>query len=31
MDKSTKEHLNTEAITDLDTQLLPNYNAAAKK
>jgi hypothetical protein len=31
MDKSTKEHLYTEAIAELDAQLLPNYNAAAKK
>src|SRR5437016_1086408 len=30
MDKSTKEHLCEEAIADIDTQLLPNYNAAAK-
>jgi hypothetical protein len=31
MDKSTKEHLYKEAIADLDTQLLSNYNAAGKK
>jgi hypothetical protein len=31
MNKSTKEHLYKEAIADLDSQLLPNYNATAKK
>jgi hypothetical protein len=31
MDNSTKEDLYAKAIAELDTQLLPNYNAAAKK
>jgi transcriptional regulator with XRE-family HTH domain len=31
MNKSTKEHLYAEAITELDAQLLPNYNTVANK
>jgi hypothetical protein len=30
IDKSKKKYLYTEAIADPDTQLLPNYNTAAK-